>query len=519
MSEGRKTAEGPASDAARGRASHVAVDLGAGSGRVIRGRFGEQQLEFEELHRFAHEPTPRDGALRWSSGELFGAILEGLARASRSGAPIASVGVDTWGCDYALLDGAGQLLEEPISYRDARTDGVLERAAQRVPLASIYRATGIQLQPFNTLFQLFQHVNGPAWPRSAARLLPLPDLFHRLLCGSDSGERTHATTMQMVSAASGEWDRELLRAFGIPSSLLPRLVEAGTRLGPLKEEVARATGLERCEVVAPATHDTASAVAGTPLAEDVAFVSAGTWCLVGVERRAPLLDDAAFTANFTNEGGVGGTTRFLKNVAGMWLLEGCRASWRRAGRDLDWDDLEEAIERAPAWAGVVDPDDPAFFRPADMQLAVEEFLRATQQPVPATPGALARLLLESLALRCAEVIDAIGRLTGTAIRAVRVIGGASRIDFLNQALADVTGLAVIAGPVEATALGNLLVQAIAAGRFGDLAEGRAYIAQRVPSRHYQPRSRDAAPPLLARFRRVIARRAATPPSASTGSSG
>src|SRR5688572_8475656 len=307
--------------------SYVAIDLGAGSGRIVRGVFGAERLEFDELHRFRHEAALRDGALRWPSGDYFASIVAGLARAARSDPPVRSVGVDGWGVDYGLFDGAGQLLEEPISYRDARTDGVLARVAPLVPLAEIHRATGIQLQPFNTLFQLHAHVTGDRWPRNAARLLPLPDVFHRFLCGSDSGEWTHATTMQMVRHDTRDWDRDLLRRLGIPSSLLPRLVPPGTKLGQLRSEVAAATGLHGVEVVAPATHDTASAVAGTPLSDGVAFVSSGTWSLVGVERRSPLVNDETLALNFTNEGGVAGTTRLLKNVAGMWLLDGCREKW------------------------------------------------------------------------------------------------------------------------------------------------------------------------------------------------
>lgn len=490
--------------------SHVAVDLGVGSGRVIRARFGAEQLEFEELHRFQYEPQSVDGALRWSTRELLAAITTGLAAAARAATPalpVASVGVDTWGCDYGLYDGAGRLLEEPICYRDPRTDGALERAAAIVPLAEIHRATGIQLLPFHTLFQLHAHVAPDRWPRSAARLLPLPDVFHRLLCGSDVGERTQATTMQLVRHDGGDWDRELARRFGIPASILPRLVEPGTRLGQLRSEVAQATGLHGVEVIAPASHDTASAVAGTPLSPGIAFISSGTWSRVGVERSAPLVNAATFAGNFSNEGGVAGTTRLLKDVCGMWLIEGCRKIWQAQGLAVGWEALEPEIERASAWAGVIDPDDPLFFRPVDMVAAMGEWLRSTDQPVPVHPGAVARLLLESIALRCADVLASLVELTGEALHALRVIGGGCRNDFLNQTLADVTGLPVMAGPIEATALGNLLVQAIGSGRFRDLAEARAYVAQRVPSRHYQPRSRAAAPLLLARFRRAVERRA------------
>ncbi len=498
--------------------SFIAVDLGASSGRVIRGRFGHDQLELEELHRFENRMRPDAGALRWSTHELFAEISVGLTRAAHSDALVRSIGVDTWGVDYGLFDGTGQLIEEPIAYRDARTDAVFDQVFPLAPRAEIYRATGIQLMAINTLFQLFAHVRSECWPTTTARLLTMPDVFHHLLCGSDVGEWTHATTTQMVRHDTRDWDRELLRRLGIPVSILPRLVMPGTRLGMLTEEVARATGLRDCEVVAPGSHDTASAVAGTPLADDVAYVSSGTWSLLGVELRAPLVTDEAQAENFTNEGGVGGTIRFLKNITGMWIVEGCRQSWKEHGHEISWESLHAAIARAPAWGGVIVPDDPLFFHPTDMVAAVQQFLRETQQPAPDEPGALARIVLESLALRYADVIATIARLTGRAIRALRIIGGGSRNDFLNQATADVTGLTLLAGPVEATAIGNLLVQAITAGRFGDLAEARAYVAQMVPARHYEPRSAGAALGLLARWRRIAAERAAGTARSAAGES-
>jgi rhamnulokinase len=500
----------------------VAVDLGASSGRVILGRFDEESFELDELHRFPNEMTRVDGALRWSTRDLFAEIKRGLAKAAAADVPVRSVAVDTWGVDYGLLDGSGRLIEEPIAYRDARTAGIFEKAFAIVPRAEIYRATGVQLMPINTLFQLHAHVHGGSWPTNVARLLTMPDLFHHLLCGSDVGEWTHATTTQMVRHDSREWDRDLLRRLGIPSSILPRLVTPGTKLGPLTAEVARETGLAGCEVVAAGSHDTASAVAGTPLSDGVAYVSSGTWSLVGVELAQPLVNEETERENFTNEGGVGSGTldaageggagggglgtsiRFLKNVTGMWILEQCRKAWKEQGKELSWEELDRAVERAPAWGGVIAPDDPLFFNPADMVAAVQRFLRETQQPAPTDPGAVARIVLESLALRYADVLAAIARLTGRPLAAVRILGGGSRHDFLNQATAEVSGLEVLAGPVEATAIGNLLVQAIVAGRFRDLAEARARVAHVLPALKYRPRDRAGAPALVERLRRVRA---------------
>lgn len=490
--------------------SFVAVDLGASGGRVVRGRFGADQFEFEEVRRFKNEfvaTTDVHGeTLRWSTRDLLAEIVAALRQVAASGgARVASLGVDTWGVDYGLFDGAGRLVEEPVAYRDARTADAFERVFPIVSAAEIHAATGIQLMPINTLFQLHAHVHSAAWPRNAVRLLPMPDVFHHLLCGSDVGEATHASTTQLVRCDTRDWDRDLCRRLGIPASILPKLVPPGTKLGRLKAEIARATGLD-CEVVAPASHDTASAVAATPLSEQTAYVSSGTWSLVGVELAAPLVNDETFRENCTNEGGAAGTTRFLKNVPGLWILEGCRKAWEPQGYALGWDGLERAIARQPAWVAAIAPDDPAFFHPPDMVAAVRAFLQQTGQPAPEEPGALARIVLESLALRCGEVLGTIARLSGRRLRAVRVIGGGSRNDFLSQALADVTDLEILAGPAEATAIGNLLVQAVTAGRFRDLAEGRAYVAQMLPAKRFQPRGEAATEAAVERLRRILVSR-------------
>ena len=485
-------------------AAFVAIDLGASSGRVIRGRFGSDQFEFEEVRRFKNGMHQDGATLRWSTRDLFGEIVAALRQigATAGAKNVVSIGVDTWGVDYGLLDGNGELIEEPVAYRDARTEGAFERVFPIVSREEIYRATGIQLMAINTLFQLHAHVHSGAWPRNAVRLLTMPDLFHHLLCGSDAGEFTHATTTQLVRHDTKDWDRDLCRRLGIPASILPQLVPPGTKLGRLRGELARATGLD-CDVVAPGSHDTASAVAATPLSERTAYVSSGTWSLVGVELPEPLVDDETLQENCTNEGGVAGTTRFLKNVTGLWILEGCRKSWKQSGRALSWEELDAAIARAPAWAGVIAPDDPAFFNPPDMVAAVRGFLQKSGQPAPDEPGALARIVLESLALRCAEVLGTVARLTGRSLRAVRVIGGGSRNDFLNQALADVTDLEILAGPAEATAIGNLLVQAVAAGRFRDLAAGRAYVAQMLPAKRFYARGDPAVEPAIEKLRRQL----------------
>jgi len=471
--------------------SYVAVDLGAGSGRVILGRFGKEKLELEELHRFPNPIRRCAGHERWDTAALFAEIVQALAGLPDRGRGVASVGVDTWAVDYGLFDGGGRLLEEPICYRDERTRGVAERVFEIAPRDEVFARTGIATQPFNTIFQLFAHVHGGGWPREAERFLMMPDVFHYFLCGRMAGERTNASTTQLLALDSGDWDRELCRRLDLPDAILPPLVEAGTRLGTLAQELAQRLGLPRIDVVAPATHDTASAVAGTPLEDGWAYISSGTWSLVGIETAAPIASEEALAENFTNERGLEGSFRFLKNVMGLWILEECIRAWRKSGRELSVDEISRGMTSAPAFAGFVFPDDPRFYHPADMTQAVRGYLQETGQQAPAKPLALARIVLESLALRCASVLRRVEKLAGRKLLGVRIVGGGSRNDFLNQSIADATGLEVRAGPAEATAIGNLLAQAIAGGRFAGLREGREFLASTLPSKRFLPKDREA----------------------------
>jgi rhamnulokinase len=466
------------------------VDLGAGSGRVILGRFGKEKLELEELHRFPNSVARSGGHERWNTASLFAEIVDGLAKLPDRGRGVASVGVDTWAVDYGLFDGAGRLLEEPICYRDERTLGVPERVFEIVPREEIFARTGIATQPFNTLFQLFAHRNDGSWPREAERLLMMPDILHYFLCGRMAGERTNASTTQMLAVDSGDWDRELCRRLDLPDSILPPVVAPGTVLGELSPDLARRLGVSPIDIVAPATHDTGSAVAGTPLEEGWAYISSGTWSLVGVETPSPIVTEEALAENFTNERGVGGSFRFLSNVMGLWILEECARTWRK-GRELSSEEISSGVASAPAFAGFVFPDDPRFFYPTDMTQAVRGYLQETGQQAAAEPFGLARVVLESLALRCGSVLASVERLTGRILRGIRVVGGGSRNEFLNQAIADATGLEVLAGPAEATAVGNLLAQALAGGRFASLSEGREFLASALPSKRFRPKDREA----------------------------
>jgi rhamnulokinase len=469
---------------------HVAIDLGAGSGRAVAGGLADGGLWLRELHRFRYSPSRHDGHLRWPSRAILEGIETGLAAAGElaraEGRPLESVGVDSWGVDYGLVDAAGRLVEEPVAYRDERTAREMEAAFAVVARDEIFRRTGIQFMVFNTIYQLRAAVR-EGIPAAARRLLMIPDLCHQHLCGSERGEYTNASTTQLLDARKRTWDVDLVASLGLPAELLPELGRPGDVLGALRPELQRALGLPPLRVVAPPTHDTGSAVAGTPLPPGWAYISSGTWSLVGVELPEPLIDDQVARANFTNEGGAYGSVRFLKNVMGLWLLESCRREWAEAGLVEDLDTLLRGVAALEGASGLVFPDDPRFLNPASMTGELRRALEETGQDAPADPVRLARVVLDSLALRYASVLRTVERLTGNPLQGVRVVGGGSRNDYLNQATADASGRPVLAGPEEATAVGNLLVQAIASGHARSLAEGREAVARSLPARAFEPR--------------------------------
>ena len=467
----------------------LAIDLGAGSGRALAGRISESEVVLLEAHRFHYKPRLAAGHLRWDAARLFEGVSTGLQNAvqlaSAQGAQLASVGVDSWGVDYGLLDAEQRLLEEPVCYRDTRTDGVMDEVFASVPRAEVFARTGVQFLQLNTLYQLFAHARA-GLPAGAARLLLIPDLCHHFLAGTVLGERTNASTTQLVDVQTGDWDEELFARLGLPRGLMPKLVAAGTGLGPLRPERRSEAGTSALEVIAPATHDTASAVAGTPLQPGWAYVSSGTWSLVGVERESPLLGPEVERANFTNEGGAYGTFRFLKNVMGLFLLESCRNE-AGSGRGGDLEALLEAVRDVEGFVGFVFPDSERLFNPKNMVEALNHALVASGQRSVDDPVLLAKVVLDSLALRYASVVRTLEDLTGRPIGGIHVVGGGSRNDYLNHATADAAGRPVLAGPVEATAIGNLLVQEIAAGEMASLATGRELLARALQPRRYEPR--------------------------------
>ena len=468
---------------------YLAFDLGAESGRAVLGRLHAGVLTSEEVYRFPNEPV-RDGtSLRWDVRRLWQEVCTSFSRVNEP--ELAGIGVDAWGVDYALLGDDGQLLENPYHYRDKRTDGVMDEVFARVSREEIYRETGIQFLQINTLYQLFAAKREtPKVLRAAKTLLTIPDLFHYWLTRNAKCEFTNATTTQMVSARKRAWSKTLMDQLGLPPALPAEIVEPGSVIGALSENVDSARGLHGTPVIAPASHDTASAVAAIAARDGTAFISSGTWSLVGTELDAPLINNEALRLNFTNEGGVCGTVRFLKNVMGLWMLQCCRRSWTASGQQLEYEGLMELASGEAPFAHLLNPDDEPFFHPEDMPGAIGAFCERTEQSVPRTPGAFTRAVLESLAFKYRQVIREIERLTQEPIETIRIIGGGSRNRLLNQFTADATGKTVLAGPVEATALGNIGMQILATGAAGSLGEVRAIIEQSFPVEIFEPRETD-----------------------------
>jgi rhamnulokinase len=464
--------------------NYLAIDLGAESGRAMLGCFDGERLSLEEVHRFPNPGIRILGSLHWDVLRLFEEMKDGLRQAA-SRKPV-SLGVDTWGVDFALLDRTGALLGNPYHYRDSRTNGALARALEIVPRNEIFDDTGLQFMEINTLFQLFSMKGSPALD-SAATFLMMPDLFHYWFTGRCACERTDATTTQFFDPQKNAWATALLARLGLPTGIFPEIVPPGTVLGALDGGVARECGLEGTSVVAPASHDTGSAVAAVPASgDDWAFLSSGTWSLLGVEVAQPYVTRAVLERNFTNEGGVGGTTRLLKNICGMWLLEECRREWARDGIDVTYEKLLTDAGQQPAFRSLLEVNDPVFVAPGGMPARIAEYCRRTGQPAPETPGAFVRAIFESLALAYRRVLGELEAITGRRVRTLHVVGGGSRNEIVCQYAADAAGVEVVAGPVEATSLGNLLVQAMASGRISGVAEGRELIRRSFQPRTYQP---------------------------------
>ena len=462
----------------------LAIDLGAGSGRVMRGSFDGERIAVEELHRFDNPGTEVLGSLYWDPLRLFRDMCDGI-RAAASSKPV-SLGVDTWGVDFALLDRDGKLAGNPFHYRDSCTQGMLAQAFEIVPREEIFEHTGLQFMEINSLFQLYAR-KGSALLEAASALLMMPDLFHFWFTGEQACELTDATTSQCYDPRRRSWAYPLLEALGLPTAIFGPVIEPGTVLGGMRPSIAGACGVSGMDVIVPGTHDTASAVAAVPAeGPSWAYLSSGTWSLLGVETAQPHVTPSVLSKNLTNEGGVCRTNRLLKNICGMWLLEECRREWARRGISAEYDKLLSEAAASRPFRAVIDVDDPLFAPPGDMPGRIARNCRATSQPVPESPGEYARVIFESLALKYRSVMADITEVTGAAPAALHVVGGGSRNRLLSQFAADACGVPVIAGPVEATAVGNVLMQSIAAGRIGDLAQGRQIVRRSFDLARHEP---------------------------------
>lgn len=479
---------------AKGTQVYLAVDLGASGGRVVAGEFTRERIELKEMARFENGGVLAHNTLYWDLLAQWQHVKDGLRRAvAEYGDDVISVGVDTWGVDFGLLNAADELLGNPVHYRDRRTEGILDDVFKSIGRDEIFAHTGLQFMQFNTLYQLFamKRRNSPML-RAAESLLMMPDLFHWLLSGQKSNEYTEATTTQFFNPQQNDWAKALLEKFELPTGFLGPVSPPGTRLGPIQGSVAKEIGTGNIDVVLPGTHDTASAVMAVPAEmapgkkTNWCYISSGTWSLMGVEVPEPVVTDKCRELNFTNEGGVGGTIRLLKNIAGLWLVQQCRAVWQRQGREYDWDQLTQAAEAAKPLVSLVDPDDPRFVAPENMPESLAGFCRETGQSVPENDGAMIRCALESLALRYRMVVGWLEELINGPIETIHIVGGGTKNELLCQMAADACNRRVVTGPVEATAIGNAMMQAVANGDVGSISEAREVIRNSFPMKEYLP---------------------------------
>ena len=471
--------------------NYLAFDLGAESGRAVVGRFDGNKLELSTAHRFPNGPVKVLGSLYWDVLRLFSELKQGLALYRRQyGSSLDGLGLDTWGVDSALIGRNDALLGNPHHYRDPRTEGMLKAAFARVPREEIFQHTGIQFMEINSLYQLLSmRLSGDPTLEKAEALLMMPDLFNFWLTGIKACEFSDATTTQFYDPRKRDWARPLLEKLGLPTHILQQVVQPGTVLGPLLPEIGEEAGLEGAPVIAPACHDTGSAVAAVPAkGEGFAYISSGTWSLMGVEAPEPVISKDSLAFNFTNEGGVCGTFRLLKNIMGLWLVQECRRTWAQEGEELSYGELTDLAAKAPAFGPLIEPDSHDFLRPGDMPARIRAFCARTGQKTPETRGEIVRSALESLALKYRWVLEKLEIMQARPLQTIHILGGGSQNQLLCQLAADATQRLVIAGPIEATAAGNILMQAIARGHIASLAEGREVVHRSFELATYEPGS-------------------------------
>ncbi len=462
------------------RKTVLAVDLGAESGRIMAAHFDGTRLDLEELHRFTNPVILVRGTMHWDILHLWRSIQQGIELGKKHHP--ASLGVDTWAIDFGLLDARGSLISNPVCYRDSRTNGMMEVAFAKVPQREIFEQTGIQFMPINTLYQLLSLVESQLPLLEIAQtFLTIPDLLNYWLTGVKVCEFTNATTTQMLNPRSGQWANDMLSRLGIPTKILPEIVPPGTKMGTY----------EGIPVIAPATHDTGSAVAAVPTQKaNYAYISSGTWSLVGLEVEHAVITDESFEANVTNEGGVAGTYRLLKNVMGLWIIQQCRATWAAQGQEYSYAKLVEMAKQAAPLRSILDVDDGRFLAPGDHPQHIRDWCAEHQQPIPDSIGAVVRCVLESLALKYRTVIERLQAISGQVVEVIHIVGGGTQNELLNQLTADATGKPVVTGPIEATVLGNAVVQLMAQGEIGSLREARQLLANMGLTKTYVPQNTD-----------------------------
>lgn len=483
---------------------YVAVDLGAESGRIMLGTLQNGRVALEEIHRFPTGSTVIEGTLRWNVLRIFEEIKAGLKKVGLRGISPEGISVDSWGVDYVLFREGEPLLSVPFHYRDSRTDGWIEKACARVPESVIFEETGIQFMTINTLYQfLDDQERRPDVVKLARQFLNIGDYFNYLLSGVAKAEESLASTTQLYNPRTRDWSKELIQRFELPEQIFPEIVPSGTRLGPLLPELKEEFGMKSLQVVATCSHDTGAAVAAVPAqGKDWAYLSSGTWSLLGVEMRSPVITEASRRYNFTNEEGFGGTTRLLKNLIGLWIVQECRRAWQKEGKDYSYEDLTRLASEAKPLRFFINPNAQRFIKPDNMPDKVAAYCRETGQEMPKTPGEIIRCVNESLALLYRRTVEQMEEVSERRIERLHIVGGGSKSDLLNQFTANALKRPVIAGPVEGTALGNVLIQAIALGHLPSLQALRDVVAQSFPGVTYQPQDTAAWDAAYHQFNRL-----------------
>lgn len=484
----------------------LAFDYGASSGRAMLGQYNGSRLSLREIHRFSNDPVMLSNSLHWDVLRLYHELKQGVLRCVLEGErDIASIGIDTWGVDFGFLDKHGKLIGNPYHYRDDNTKGMIEKASEIISKEEIYDITGIQFQPFNTLYQLMSmKLNQSTYLDQAKTMLFIPDLFRYFLTGEVSTEYTIASTSQMLDAGTGKWAAKLLDKLNIPRDILTDIIQPASMAGRLTGRVSDELGVARIPVVAVAEHDTASAVVAVPAVEGkYAYLSSGTWSLLGIETDLPVINESTYEANYTNEGGYNGTIRLLKNIMGLWIYQECRRTWQKKGESVDYGELEEGAYKVEGFKSIIDPDHESFYSPGNMPSKVQEFCRRTGQRVPEDKYEIVRCIMESLALKYRMAMEELEHIVGYTIPVLHIVGGGSKNKMLSRFTADAIGKPVIAGPDEATTLGNLLLQLIALGEVKDINEGRLLIKESFPSTVYMPADRAAWDEAYEKFKAII----------------